>query len=154
MLNIFILAGPGVLWGAILIAAAFKFVLLYPDEELDWYQAMTLGCILSATDPVAVITLLKDLGASVRFNTLIEGESLINNGTSMVFFTLFLDLIKNRSESFLGDLPNFLRISIGGPLLGLVVGFVISYWIKSTLRDSVLSMNITFVGAYLCFYIA
>lgn len=72
----------------------------------------------------------------------------------MVFFTLFLDLIKNRSESFLGDLPNFLRISIGGPLLGLVVGFVISYWIKSTLRDSVLSMNITFVGAYLCFYIA
>ena len=69
--NILILAGPGVLWGAILIGICFKMILLYPDDELTWYQAFTLGCVLSATDPVAVVALLKELGASVRFNTLV-----------------------------------------------------------------------------------
>lgn len=59
MVNILILAGPGVLWGAILIGCCFKFLLAYSDAELTWYQAFTLGCVLSATDPVAVVALLK-----------------------------------------------------------------------------------------------
>ena len=59
MVNILTLAGPGVLWGAILIAACFKKILMYPDDELNWYEALTLGCVLSATDPVAVVALLK-----------------------------------------------------------------------------------------------
>ncbi len=40
---------------------------------MTWYQAITLGAALSSTDPVAVVTLLKELGSSVKFNTLIEG---------------------------------------------------------------------------------
>jgi NhaP-type Na+/H+ or K+/H+ antiporter len=59
LLNIIVLAGPGVLWGAILIGIAFKIILRYPDDELTWYQSFTLGCVLSATDPVAVVALLK-----------------------------------------------------------------------------------------------
>lgn len=61
---------------------------------MTWYMALTLGCVLSATDPVAVVALLKELGASARFNTLVEGESLLNDGTAMVFFMLFLNLAK------------------------------------------------------------
>lgn len=45
-----------------------------------------MGSILSATDPVAVVALLKELGASVRFGHLIEGESLLNDGVAMVFY--------------------------------------------------------------------
>jgi len=48
-----------------------------------------MGSIISATDPVAVVALLKSLGASKKFQTIIEGESLINDGTAMVFFMLF-----------------------------------------------------------------
>ena len=59
---------------------------------MNWYQALTLGCILSATDPVAVVALLKELGSSTHFNILVEGESLMNDGTAMVLFTLFLSL--------------------------------------------------------------
>jgi NhaP-type Na+/H+ or K+/H+ antiporter len=59
MINILTLAGPGVLWGAIIIAACFKWILAYSDDDLTWYQALTLGCVLSATDPVAVVALLK-----------------------------------------------------------------------------------------------
>ncbi len=103
---------------------------------------------------MAVVALLKELGASVRFNTLVEGESLLNDGTAMVFFMLFMDLAKGNSSSVTGVLGNFVRVSLGGPLLGLVIGAIMSFWIKKTIRDSVLSVNITFVGAYLCFYLA
>lgn len=48
-----------------------------------------LGAIVSATDPVAVVAMLKSLGASIKFQTVIEGESLLNDGTAMVFFLLF-----------------------------------------------------------------
>lgn len=54
----------------------------------------------------------------------------------------------------LGVVTNFIRTSLGGPLLGLFIGFVISWWMKRIVRDSVLSVNITFIGAFLCFYLA
>ena len=45
---------------------------------------MLLGGLLSATDPVAVVALLKELGASKKLNTIVEGESLMNDGTAIV----------------------------------------------------------------------
>lgn len=53
-----------------------------------------IGAILSATDPVAVVALLKELGASKRLSTLIEGESLMNDGTAMVVFLVLFDMVK------------------------------------------------------------
>lgn len=52
-----------------------------------------MGAIYAATDPVAVVALLKELGAPLKFNVLIEGESLLNDGTAMVFFQVFLNLV-------------------------------------------------------------
>ena len=82
------------LWGAFIIAFIFKVVLGYGEDDLTWYEALTLGCVLSATDPVAVVALLKELGASIQFNLLVEGESLLNDGTAMVFFMLFMGMVK------------------------------------------------------------
>lgn len=79
---------------------------------------------------------------------------MLNDGTAMVFFMLFMDLAKGNTSSVVGVLGNFVRVSLGGPLLGLLVGAIMSYWIKRIIRDSVLSINATFVGAFLCFYIA
>ena len=79
---------------------------------------------------------------------------MLNDGTAMVFFMLFMDLAKGNTSSVVGVLGNFVRVSLGGPLLGLLVGAIMSYWIKKIIRDSVLSINATFVGAFLCFYIA
>lgn len=79
---------------------------------------------------------------------------MLNDGTAMVFFALFLDLAKGNSTTFIGVIANFIRTSIGGPLLGLIFGFIISYWIKRIIRDNVLSVTVTVVGAYLCFWVA
>ena len=51
------------------------------------------GSIVSATDPVAVVALLKELGASKRLSTMIEGESLLNDGTAFVVFLVLLDFV-------------------------------------------------------------
>jgi NhaP-type Na+/H+ and K+/H+ antiporter len=47
------------------------------------------GALISATDPVAVVALLKDVGASKRLGTIIEGESLLNDGSAFVLFLIF-----------------------------------------------------------------
>lgn len=51
------------------------------------------GAIISATDPVAVVALLKELGASKRLSTMIEGESLLNDGTAFVVFLVLLEFV-------------------------------------------------------------
>lgn len=55
------------------MGACFKLILQYDDNDMNWYEAFTLGSVLSATDPVAVVALLKELGANPAFNHLIEG---------------------------------------------------------------------------------
>jgi NhaP-type Na+/H+ or K+/H+ antiporter len=152
IVNILLLAAPGVLWGALLIAFCFKSILGY--EELSWNEALTLGCVLSATDPVAVVALLKELGASVRFNTLIEGESLLNDGTAMVFFMMFLEMVKGNTSTAGAVIMNFIRIGLGGPLLGVCVGLVAAYYLKKVVRDDVMTANITFLACYFCFWLA
>jgi NhaP-type Na+/H+ or K+/H+ antiporter len=85
-----ILAGPGLIFCVGLLGAGLK-LWLYKDET--WETCFLLGAILSATDPVAVVALLKDLGASKKLGTLIEGESLLNDGTAMVVFLVLYDKV-------------------------------------------------------------
>ena len=84
---------------AILLSFSLKVILGYDDNSLTWAEALTLGCILGTTDPVAVVALLKELGAPLRTNTLIEMESLLNDGVAMVFFTIFLESSKGAEIS-------------------------------------------------------
>merc|ERR1719331_3724673 len=84
--QVFILACPGVIIGAMLIACFAMYVLPY---GFDWSTCIAFGAILSATDPVAVVALFKTLGVSPRLTMLISGESLLNDGSSIVLFTLF-----------------------------------------------------------------
>lgn len=54
----------------------------------SWKTSLLLGGLLSATDPVAIVALLKDLGASKKLSTIIEGESLMNDG--YLYFMIYL----------------------------------------------------------------
>ena len=72
----------------------------------------------------------------------------------MVIFTLFLGLAKGESATAGSIIGSLCRSSLGGPVLGIAFGLGVSFWVKRIIRDSILSMAITFVGAYLCFYVA
>ena len=75
-----LLAGPGAVLGCVIVGSIAKAFL----SNWSWNLAMTFGAILSATDPVAVVALLKSAGASPKLTILIVGESLLNDGAAMV----------------------------------------------------------------------
>lgn len=69
-----------------IMMCSIKWILCYEDTYYTWTGAFMFGSIVSCTDPIAVVALLKELGASKRLNTLIEGESLLNDAVGMVLY--------------------------------------------------------------------
>lgn len=93
--QVLILAGPGVVMTSVALAYVLKHLLGYGDLSVS--EALVIGSVIATTDPVAVVALLKELGASTRFRTMIEGESLLNDGTAFVFFLICMDVVKSGS---------------------------------------------------------
>jgi monovalent cation/hydrogen antiporter len=83
--------------------------------------AMVLGAILAATDPTAAIAIMRRLRAPRRVVTIVEGESIVNDATALVLFTLALGAVSTGDFSISGAFVQFVFVSVGGTLVGLVV---------------------------------
>lgn len=92
-------------------------------DYTSYYQVF--GSILSATDPVAVVALLKTAGASPKLTMCIVGESLMNDGTAMVLFTLFYYMLQGRSYTALQIIEFFIEATLGSTFLGIGLGFIV-----------------------------
>lgn len=142
---------------ALLISTFFIGIGLWLVIDIDLLLALLFGALISATDPVAVISIFKELGAPQRLTILVEGESLLNDATAIVVFKIILGLIvggaltaSNVGFAFL----EFFKVFFGGILVGTVIGIFLSE-ILYKLRvgfSSYLVMSI--VLAYACFAIA
>eukprot|EP00656_Telonema_subtile_P015342 TRINITY_DN18018_c0_g1_i1.p1 TRINITY_DN18018_c0_g1~~TRINITY_DN18018_c0_g1_i1.p1 ORF type:complete len:856 (+),score=202.22 TRINITY_DN18018_c0_g1_i1:1-2568(+) len=120
------LASIGVVFS--MMATALLGYYVYPDNW-SWNSSLIYGAMTAATDPVAVAAVLKELGAPVTLATVIEGESLLNDGTSFVFFSVFL---KRAGESqSAGDIAKTLfQMSFGGAAFGAVMGLGTAIMLK------------------------
>jgi len=119
IIQILILAGPCLVIAAFATAVVMRYVLRY-DGEFTFEAAVMFGAIISATDPVAVVSLLKELGASRTLSTLIEGESLFNDGSAFVMFTVTLELVEGKPFDAAHITAEFFRLAIGGPIFGVI----------------------------------
>ncbi|CAE7647769.1 NHX8, partial [Symbiodinium microadriaticum] len=151
-----LLAGPGVLFGAFAMALFLYFVM---PLGWSWYLCMLFGSILSATDPVAVVALLKDAGASPKLTILIIGESLMNDGTAMVLFTLYFNMMEGDKYDAGEVILFFIEECLGAPLLGIGIGLVGVYWLSMannplSSHDVTIQIIITLITAYLTFFVA
>jgi monovalent cation:H+ antiporter, CPA1 family len=90
----------------------------------SWASAMLLGAILAATDPIAVITLLRRVHAPAGLAAILEGESLFNDGTGVAAFSAVLATILAGAPSFGDATLRFFEITVGGTAVGLAVGFL------------------------------
>ena len=120
------------------------------DYGWDISTSCCLGAIVSATDPVAVVALLHELGAPHRLSILIEGESLFNDGTALVVFFVFFEQMKMAPEErgFSGDqIVLFIRLALGGLALGYVAGLALEYALTKT-TNAVEEITITLAAAY------
>lgn len=149
--QIALLAVVGLIISMILSAFAVHWL-------LSWGIGVSLlfGALISATDPVAVVALLKEKSSRKRLETLIEGESLLNDGTAIVFFTLFYGFaIGSATEvNSLNIVIEFIWVVSAGLAVGAFIGWT-SLWIIGKLIDQPLvEITLSVVAAYITFMIA
>lgn len=117
--------------------------------------AFLLGAILSPTDPVAVLGLLRQLKVDVNLSSIIEGESLFNDGIAGALYSIFLALIllSVQGQPLTGFQPwltsflMFLLEAGGGTLIGLAGGFLVSRLVR-LIDEPLIETTITIVTAY------
>jgi len=124
LVPVMVLATLGVLISC-LIGAGLVYVGIGHPTGFPWMAALLTGAILAATDPISVIDQLRKLDAPEDLTTLFEGESLFNDATAVVLFTLFLGLAMMEPESSeMTYLGFFAMVFFGGLLVGIVCGLV------------------------------
>nr|BAF41925.1 Na+/H+ antiporter [Phragmites australis] len=151
MAQMVLLAGPGVIISTFLLGTAVKLTFPY---NWSWKTSLLLGGLLSATDPVAVVALLKELGASNKLSTIIEGESLMNDGTAIVVYQLFYRMVLGRTFDA-GSIIKFLsQVSLGAVALGLAFGIVSVLWLGFIFNDTIIEIALTLAVSYIAFFTA
>jgi Na+:H+ antiporter len=143
---ILILAIPGVILTMFIVGGMLLFGI-----HLSLPIALLFGALIAATDPVAVVALFRTLGVPKRLSVLIEGESLFNDGTAIVLFNLMLAVVLTTKINLAASVGQFFIVSIGGLLVGLVLGWLVAQLISRVdnyLIETTLTTVLAF-GSYL-----
>ena len=143
------LAVPGVVVAILLTALLLVAgkTLVGSAALLDWKTALFFGCVIAATDPVAVTSIFRELKAPRRLHVLVESESLLNDGTSIVFLTLMLAYFAGASPTAWSLGVEFGRIAGGGALIGLAIGWGVSR-VRIAIDDPAIEITLTTIAAY------
>lgn len=136
-----VLAIPGVLLVAVVVA-----MVLHLATGLALETAFVVGAIVSATDPVAVVASMRDVGAPRQLATLVEAESLFNDGTGVLLFTIALGSLHS-SVDVPTQLVAFAVAIIASLILGAGCGFVASR-VTALVDDHLLELTLTALVAY------
>lgn len=115
--------------------------------EIGWAEAAVLGAVLAPTDAVAATSIFRRLGAPERVRLLVEGESMINDGTALVLYRIAVGVATGGAIGLGGAALEFIVVSAGGVVVGLLVGFVANRFIRSQ-TDSTLVIVLTVLSAY------
>ncbi|KAG9443984.1 hypothetical protein H6P81_015324 [Aristolochia fimbriata] len=153
MQQMLLLAGPGVLISTFLIGTAVKLIFPY---HWDWRTSLLLGGLLCATDPVAVVALLKDLRASKKLTTIIDGESMMNDGFSIVVFQLFYQMVLGQGFNIGTIIKYLLQVSLGAVAVGLVFGLLTILCLRFSSNDTIIDVatTMTLAVSYITYFTA
>lgn len=121
----------GVLLSTILIAGATYYISGFLGIEINFIYCLLFGALISPTDPIAVLGILKKAGVPKKTESIIVGESLFNDGIGVVVFIALLDTLKTGEFSFSHFGVLFLQEAIGGIIWGVVLGYILYLFLKS-----------------------
>lgn len=148
LLRILVLAIPGVVLTTVVVGGVVSI-----GTPLSLPAALVFGALIAATDPVAVVALFRILGVPKQLAVLVEGESLFNDGTALVLFNLMLAVVLTGQFSLLHSVVDFVRVSLGGLGVGLVLGLITSRLIDR-IDDYLIETTLTTVLAYGSYLVA
>jgi len=145
--GVVLLAAPGVLVSAAIVAALLAVATGLPIE-----LGFVVGAMVAATDPVAVVSTFKQLGSPRRLATLIESESLFNDGTAIVVFTVAVQVVAGGVTPG-GVVVSVVTIIVSSTVIGLVVGWVASRLIAAV-DDHLVELTLSVAAAYGTYIVA
>ena len=146
-----VLATLGVLCASAIVACGMHWIVGW-----GWSSSVLLGVLLSATDPVAVISVFNDAGVSGRFRQIMEAESLLNDGTAATLFTASVAAFPIDAASHFSPLHTAAALAgnvAGGIGVGILVGLCAVLIARGT-NDHLVETTITAVAAYGSFLVA
>lgn len=154
--NATLLAAPGLIICMILTAGVLMAISFFVPgyEKWTWASALMFGALISATDPVAVVALLHELKTSKRFSTLVDAESLLNDGTGIVCFMLFYGITVWGRNDELTPILEFCQVVAGGAILGFIAARLVIWFITRVNSEVMIQNSVIILSAYLVFILA
>ena len=137
-----LLANAGVLVAALLTGYVVHWLIGLPV-----LVALLFGSIISATDPISVLAIFKDLEVNKRLSLIMEAESLFNDGTAAVLFGILFGAVAAEKLSVPKGVEQYFLAVAGGAVLGLALGYLASR-ITGTVDDPQIEITLTTILAY------
>ncbi|MGE5171043.1 MAG: cation:proton antiporter [Rudaea sp.] len=118
------LAVVGVLLSTFLVGTGTYVVFALLGRPIPWLWCLVFGALISPTDPIAVLAIIRKAGASKSLELKVAGESLFNDGVGIVVFLELLGLATGNESVHIGQsVLFFLREALGGVAFGMAIGF-------------------------------
>ncbi|XP_063045552.1 sodium/hydrogen exchanger 2-like isoform X2 [Engraulis encrasicolus] len=156
--TIMLYAMPGTLWNTLGIGfSLYGLCLVVPGEalkELSLFHCLQFGSLISAVDPVAVLSVFEEMHVNEQLHILVFGESLLNDATALVLYRLFESFLRMPTltgfDVLLGAFE-VLAVGTGGVLVGIFFGLVAALVTRFTARAQVIAPLFVFLFSYLCY---
>lgn len=137
----------------VVVSVAIVGYLLHLLLTIPLPLALLFGAMITPTDPVSVLATFKSLGVPKRLATIVEGESIFNDGTGVVMFAILLEMLRSGEFSPLQGAAKFLFVCAGGAVVGLLLGYV-AYRLLACIDDHLIEVTITLILAFSSFILA
>jgi len=148
LLPILLFANAGALAATLITGYVVHWVLGLPI-----LVSLVFGAIVAATDPISVLALFKDMAVAKRLSMLVEGESLLNDGTAAVLYGILVGAVVTGSLSVGAGIQEFFVEVLGGTAIGLAMGYLVSK-ITARIDDPAIEITLTMILAYGSFLVA
>lgn len=131
------------------VAVAMKLIV----PGFGWAEGFVLGAVLAPTDPVAAVAIMQRYRVAPQLQAIIEGESLVNDGTGLVFYKLAVAAVVTGTFSVLDGAWQLVATGTGGVLIGLAVGWVIHH-VRSRIHDAPIEITLSLFTPYAAYIAA
>jgi CPA1 family monovalent cation:H+ antiporter len=129
---IFTFATLGTITSTFLVGVFTFYLLKLVGIPVDFIYCLLFGALISPTDPIAVLGILKQVGAPKKLETKIVGESLFNDGVGVVIFLTIYQIAKGGAHVSIGHVAEMFLVEVGGGIvLGLLLGWITYRLLKS-----------------------